>query len=257
MQHFKYEEIKILVKNNINVLLVGEAGSGKTTLIKKVIKDLGLNFYSITGTKQVTMNALLGFISINGGYIRSQLREAVEYGGAFFISEIDGMDPNTLLCLNTLENGYMSFPDAVVGVHKNFRLCADSNPAGEHQMYTGRSKLDAATLDRFDVVWIDRDPKLEILLTDKSTYQEVTIMRKVLSDNNMSKVLSMRDTIRLHKRKSIGLAKGYEATLLGETSLVTSYLKKLKAERPIPDASQADCESIDHLWEVINAERNA
>ena len=257
MKHKKQDEISTLIKANISVLLEGQKGCGKSTILKNIAKDLEMDFYTISMTKQTTLNALIGFLSINGTYIPSQLRKAVEFGGLMLLDELDAGDPNVILCLNTLENGYLAFPDGIIEAHKDFRLCATSNPAGEHQMYTGRSKLDAATLDRFDVVWVDRDPQLEIILTDNNTYREVTLMRKVLSDNNMSKVLSMRDTIRLHKRKSIGLAKGYEATLLGETSLVTSYLEKLKAERPIPDASQADCESIDHLWEIINAERNA
>ncbi len=63
MQHNKYNEIYTLIDNNINVLLTGEAGAGKTTIIRNIATALNLKFYSIAMTKQTTLNTLLGFIS--------------------------------------------------------------------------------------------------------------------------------------------------------------------------------------------------
>ena len=70
-KHEDYDEVKRLVEAGIVVLLESEAGSGKTTLLKGVAKDLGLDFYSVPMTKQTTLNALLGFKSINGNYVSS------------------------------------------------------------------------------------------------------------------------------------------------------------------------------------------
>ena len=184
----------------------------------------------------------------------SQLRKAVEHGGLMLLDELDAGDPNVLLCLNTLENGYLAFPDGIVNTHPEFRLCATANPSDEHQLYTGRSKLDGATLSRFDKVLIPRDPDLETLLTDKATSQEIQIMRNVLEDNNISKVLSMRDTIRLYKRKEIGLADDYEVSLLSDDLLVKEYNTRLKKTRPKPTKTQSECNSIDELWEVVIVE---
>ena len=111
MNHYKYEEVKTLIDNNINVLLQGPAGSGKSTLLAQVIKDLGYGMFSITMTRQTTQSNLLGFISVTGNYVPSQLRKAVEFGGVFILEELDATDPNVVLCLNTLENGYLAFPD--------------------------------------------------------------------------------------------------------------------------------------------------
>lgn len=255
MKHEKQAEIEKLIKHDMNVLLEGPAGTGKSTIIKNVAEELEFDFYSISMTKQTTLNALIGFLSINGNYIPSQLRTAVEHGGIMLLDEIDASDPNTLLCLNSLENGYLACPDGVIQKHKDFRLVATSNPSGEHQIYTGRSKLDAATLSRFDIVTIDRDPALELLLTDEETAHEVNLMRSILDDNNSSKTLSMRDCIRLHKRKSIGLATGYVETLLGDKSLVSSYNVKLEKSKPPPKPKeQYECSSIDELWGVVNTE---
>ena len=254
MKHNKFDEIHTLVDNSINVLLTGEAGSGKTTIIRGIATALDLEFYSIAMTKQTTLNALLGFISINGEYIPSQLRQAVENGGLMLLDEIDAGDPNTLLCLNTLENGYLAFPDGVIETHENFRLCATANPQDQHNMYTGRSKLDAATLDRFDKVEIQRDPALELSLTCEVTYQEVSIMRQIMEDNSVTRTISMRDSIRLFKRKAIGLDIEYERTLIGDDGLHSKYLDKLEDMKPVVVKKQSECISIDELWETIQGE---
>ena len=104
MKHSKYNEVYTLVKHNINVLLTGPAGSGKTTILKTIAEDLGLDFYVVSMTRQTTLNALLGFISINGTYIPSTFRQAIEQGGMFLMDELDAEDPNTILSLNTIEN---------------------------------------------------------------------------------------------------------------------------------------------------------
>ncbi len=215
MQHHKFPEVLKLVENDINVLITGPAGTGKTTLLRNISETLELEFYSMPMTKQTTLNALLGFISLNGEYIPSQLRKAVEHGGMMLLDELDAADPNTVLCLNTLENGYLAFPDGVVETHKDFRLVATANPQDQHNVYTGRSRLDAATLDRYDIIELPRDEDLELSLTDSKTLYEVTMARNVLRDNSASREISMRDAIRLHKRKEIGLGGHYVHTLLG------------------------------------------
>lgn len=252
--HSKQDEIETLVKAGMNVLLEGERGSGKSTMIKNVADKLEYKFYTTSMTKQTTLNALLGFLSINGTYIPSLLRNAVETGGLMLLDELDAADPNVILCLNTLENGYLACPDKIVEVHKDFRLCATANPSTEHQIYTGRSKLDAATLDRFEKVTIDRDPDLEESLTCKDTVQEINIMRKLLTSNSMSKTLSMRDAIRLHKRKQLNLDTGYYKTLLEHKELFSDYEKLIKKAKPKRAKKQSECTTIDELWEVLNKE---
>ena len=251
MTHNKYPEVKTLVEHNINVLLTGQAGSGKTTLLRQVAEELDLPFYAVSMTKQVTLNALLGFMSINGNYVPSSFRNAVENGGMFLMDEIDASDPNVILSLNTLENGFVAFPDKVVNVHPNFRWVATANPFNAHHIYTGRAKLDGATLDRFDIIEVGLDTNLEISLVGKETWEEVQIMRQVLSDNNSSKTVSMRDAIRLSKRKELDLAADYVETLLEEDEFVSEYVQKLTVLRPLPPKEQSECTTLDELKDSV------
>jgi len=251
MKHIKYDEVKTLVENNINVLLTGPASSGKTTILKNVAKELGLDFYPMSMTRQTTLNAILGFLSINGTYIPSNFRKAVEHGGMALFDELDAADPNVILALNTLENGFVAFPDKTVDLHPDFRWVATANPQDEHHIYTGRSKLDAATLDRFDEIKVPLDTALELALTDERTSKEIQLMRSVLKDNNASKQISMRDTLRLHQRKQIGLGDDYHVTLLQNEDYLDAYNVKLDKLYPPKPKAQEECETIDELWDTI------
>jgi len=130
MKHKMFNEALILVNAGIATLLTGEKGSGKTTVAKQISDGLGKDFpfFAISMTRQTTLSHLLGFMSVNGVYVPSQLRDVAENGGVFLLDEIDAADANVLLALNTIENGYIAFPDKIVQLHKNFRLMATSNP---------------------------------------------------------------------------------------------------------------------------------
>jgi len=251
MLHHKFDEILKLVKASIAVLCTGEAGSGKTTLCRQVCDDLQLKFYSISMTRQTTLSHLLGYKSVSGEYISSSLRECFEHGGLMLLDEIDAGDPNVMLTLNTIENGYIAFPDALVNCHPDFRLMATSNPQGEHNHYTGRTKLDRATLDRFDIVDIDRDDSLERTLIDDDTHTRVQIMRHVMKENNSSKSVSMRDAIRYQKRKDLDLLNdSFVYNLLDKSELMRDTYDMKIATMP-KHKNQSECKSIDDLVDLL------
>lgn len=251
--HQKFEEVLTLVNANIAVLLTGEAGSGKTTLANMVSEHMELDFFSISMTRQTTLSHLLGFISVNGTYIPSSLRKCFEHGGMMLLDEIDAGDPNVLLSLNTIENGYISFPDALVKCHPDFRLVATANPQDQHNFYTGRSKLDAATLDRFDIVDVDRDDKLEKTLVDEDTHNRMQLLRKVMGQNNSSKTVSMRDSIRYYQRKNLGiLESGFVYRLTDKSKLVFEKYTELVEDMP-KHQDQAECKSLDDLIDLVTA----
>lgn len=256
MKHTKYEYVKTLVKAGESVLLVGEAGSGKTTLAMQIAEELGLDFCTISMTKQTAVSALIGFISINGTYIPSQLRDAYENGKVMLLDELDAADVNVLLTLNTIENGFIAFPDKIVHAHPDFHLIATANPINEHSTYTGRSKLDFSTLDRYHKVELSRDDSLEIHLTSQSLFEEVTLARQLMHEMGLTSTVTMRDSIRMHRLSTLGISDcifkdvvfDRHPDLYGDfLSKRTQHLVEVaKASR-----TQSDCTTIDELWETV------
>ena len=259
MRHNKYSYVSTVIESGMPVLLEGEAGSGKSTLAMQIASDLSLTFYSMSCTKQMSVNALLGFISINGVYIPTQLRNAFEHGGLFLLDEIDAADPNVLLCLNTIENGFISFPDGIIQMHPSFRLVATANPSSEHSTYTGRSKLDFSTINRYFRVYLERDPDLELSLTSAEVVQNVEYIRTLMRDQGVTKLITMRDTIRMYKLSQLGISDCVytDVALLECPSLHEDFKEyKLKQTEELRKShmKQSDATSVDELWGVIQRE---
>ena len=251
MEHKKFVETATLVDAGIPVLLTGERGTGKTTLAMNVAKKLGLSFFSLSMTRQTTLSHLLGFRNVNGVYIPSHIREAADNGGIVLLDELDASDPNVILCLNTIENGYLSFPDELVQLHPDFRLMATSNPQDNHKDYNGRAKLDASTMDRFDIVDIERDENLEQSLVDFSTHAHMSLMRKCLGKVNSVTYVSMRDSIRYQKRKELNLLDGYVNRLMKQDQLAfEDYEIQSKSIPKVSDISK--CEKLSDVWEFVS-----
>lgn len=256
LKHNKHFEVKTLVNAGVAVLLTGEKGSGKTTLAKDVADSLDLPFMSLSMTRQTTLSHLLGFMNVNGIYIPSHLRTAAENGGVFLMDEIDASDPNVILSLNTIENGYITFPDKLVELHTDFRLMATSNPQDNHRDYNGRAKLDAATLDRFDIILLERDELVEQSLVDYNTFSHIELIRKCLSEANSDKYISMRDSIRYQKRKDLNLLTGVVERLFGNDLLALEKYNTRKDD--IPKVSDiAECENLSDVWEHISGNSEA
>lgn len=223
----------------------------------QIAEELNLKFGAISCTKQMSVTHLLGFISINGVYVSTQFRDIFENGGIWLLDELDSSDPNVLLTLNTIENGFISFPDKIVHAHPSFRLCATSNPFNSHSTYTGRSKLDFSTIDRYFVIELERDDALEVSLTSPELYEEITLARSLMKDNGLTSTVTMRDSIRMHKLAKLGISECVFKDIVFEKypDLYSEFITKRQVvveEKKKASRTQADCTTIDELWETVS-----
>lgn len=211
----------------LHPFLVGGAGSGKTTIAEKCSEALKLDFGAISVCGQTTQTSLLGYMNASGNYIRTKFRDIYENGGIFLLDEIDNGNPNVLAVLNSaLSNDYCSFPDGMIKKHINFKLIASGNTygTGADRQYVGRNELDSATLDRFVIIEIDYDEKLENQIVNcKPVTEFVQFIRKTIKEKNIRHIVSPRASIAIYKlaQSKINLDKIIEAVIwkgLPETS---------------------------------------
>lgn len=182
-----------------NVYLHGPAGSGKTTVAQKAAQVFNLQFYF--AAKVESEYLLLGFRDARGETVRTQFREAYENGGLFLFDELDGSSPAAIVALNAaLANGVCPFPDGIVNRHADFKCIAAGNTKlrGATGAYTGRSQLDAASIDRFVFIEFNYDEAMEYeLASHKGWCAYVQAVRKAV------KARSMDDDILITPRATI------------------------------------------------------
>lgn len=160
--HASFDDVLNCVANDIPAYLVGPCGSGKNVLAKQVADALGLDFYcmnSVTDEFKVT-----GYMDANGVYRDSEFYRAFTRGGLFFLDELDASSPDVLVCLNmAIANRYFTFPNGKVQAHPDFRVVAAGNTfgTGADASYTGRYQLDAASLNRFAVIEVGYDARID------------------------------------------------------------------------------------------------
>lgn len=186
---------------NHDVMLVGPAAAGKTTIGKQVAAALGFDFF-ITSTVFDT-HELMGFVDGMGAYHSTAFRHAFQNGGVWVADEIDAWDAAALLAANSaLANGYATFPDSQnpVSRHPNFRVLATANTFGHgaDRVYVGRNELDAASLDRFAVIAMDYDTDLELQYAAGNIdwFQRVVDVRHQVRKLNIRHVVSSRAIIK-------------------------------------------------------------
>lgn len=156
LQHYKFPillratQAKDHRGSRLNIWLTGPTGSGKTTAAENAARALGLDFGS-DGSLDADYK-VLGFRDANGNIISTEFIRIYQNGGIYVADEIDNWMPSALLSLNAaLANGWMTTPGGMIRRHPDACViaCANTWGLGATSDYVGRTRLDAASLDRF------------------------------------------------------------------------------------------------------------
>lgn len=205
IKHRSFNTIRTFLEfENLPVYLYGPAGSGKNVLCKQLADEMGLPFYYTNCV--LTKYDLVGYGDANGKYVSTAFFKAFTEGGVFMLDEFDASDESAAITLNAaLANRYFDFP--VIGnveAHPNFKIIACGNTCGRgaDEEYTGRNCLDAATLDRFSVVKIDYDERVEKRIANTEIVDFIHDLRESRDNANIKMILGYRVIERLSKLES-------------------------------------------------------
>jgi cobaltochelatase CobS len=208
-QHYKFHDLLSVINCRLNALLVGPAGSGKTSGGYNVATHLKLPFYSISVGLQTTKSEFFGYMNADGKYVSTLFRKAFEKGGIFLLDEMDAGNANVITAINqALANNYCAFPDGMVSKHKDFVVIASANTygTGANRDYVGRNQLDAATLDRFVIIEWGYDEELEdSLVKNKEWLKFIRKCRHNANVNSIRTVISPRASMSGEKLLAEGL----------------------------------------------------
>ena len=202
--HTKFEEICNFSKMYKNVMLVGEAGTGKTTVAEQVADAFDLSFKHLSCSAGMSEAHLLGRMVFDGSYIESEFVNVYENGGVFLFDEFDAMDGNCAVVINSaLANGTMSVPNRrdnpIAKRHKDCIIIVACNTwatGNGSRLYAGRNRLDGATLDRFctSKIYFTYDKKLERYLgNDTALCEALWMLRARVKDYKLDeRIISTR-----------------------------------------------------------------
>tara|TARA_R110000868_G_scaffold66014_5_gene196991 strand:- start:3738 stop:4691 length:954 start_codon:yes stop_codon:yes gene_type:complete len=183
--------------SGMNPLLVGPAGSGKTMMAAQAAEALELKYGHLCFSAGVSETWLFGR-QTPVGFIAGDFFTLYKNGGLFLADEMDAADANLLLTINTaLANGHLYNPinGESVERHKDFYFVGAANTFGKGgtTVYTGRTRLDAATLDRFVTLEVDYIKEVEdSICTDKDLADWLRGIRKAIATKGSQEVISYR-----------------------------------------------------------------
>lgn len=146
---------------NRRVMLVGHAGSGKTSLVEQIaaLADQGVERVNFNG--QTTVADFIGFWSVKNGetvWIDGALPRAAKNGFWLLCDEIDFGEPSILADLNPVleRDGKVVLKEKggeVIVPHPNFRVFSTANTVGcmskFRGLYQGTNIMNEAFLDRW------------------------------------------------------------------------------------------------------------
>lgn len=146
----------------LNVMVTGEAGTGKTYSVERMAKALGIGFAFQSIASEVF--DLAGYVKLDGEYQHTPFTTAFAKPTLLLLDEADRWNPAALIALNAaLSQGVMTLANGEeIRRHPDFRCVMATNTFGLGAVdgYTTAQAMDLSTLDRFSarVLWTAHEP---------------------------------------------------------------------------------------------------
>lgn len=145
--------LAIAVRDNLPALLIGETGTGKTSIVRHLAHLRKQPYVRVNMTGFTTPDDLIGSKSIKGNSTYFEygiITDAMRRGAILVLDEINATTPDCLFILHGLldEDRRITLPNGeTISPHPDFRVFATCNPD-----YEGTRSMNKAFLDRFPII---------------------------------------------------------------------------------------------------------
>lgn len=151
-----------------NMLLIGDAGVGKSSVIVEIAARLNIPVYQLACSGKTRFQHLVGSRELVGGetkWVDGPLTRAMREGGILLMDEVTRLDAGEQMNLAAVldARSALTIPDTgeVVKPHPRFRVAATGNSGGfgdESGAYVGEKPSSFAFLDRFQKLRVNPMP---------------------------------------------------------------------------------------------------
>jgi midasin (ATPase involved in ribosome maturation) len=221
------ELIGLAAELNEAALLIGETGTGKTTIIKNVADKHGREWVRFNLTGDTTVDEFVGKYTLQGGETVWQdgvLLTAMRQGKWLICDEINAALPEILFVLHSLLDDdrsvmLVNHDGQVVHPHEDFRFFATMNPVDE---YAGTKELNKAFKSRFAFI-------IQVKTPDNTTEAKLVSNRSNVKLPDAKKMVMVATKLRsMKKKREIYLTVSTRdvlqwAKIAGHTDVATSF----------------------------------
>lgn len=205
------EVIETAVERRLNILLVGETGTGKTHVLSYVAQEMKMPYFRANLNGAITPDDLIGqWVPSEGGngfkWQDGILTRFVKNGGLFVADEINFAKPDILAFLNSLlddDRFIVLYPHEGerIQAHPDFVFAAAMNPS----TYQGTRALNMALQDRFDVALeFELTPTLQkTMIPDRKLLDFKRHVDELVQRGDIRGSLSMRGMLQYVQNKEL------------------------------------------------------
>lgn len=244
--HNRFPQLLKHISLGLHTFLPGPPGTGKSHAAGQAADVLGWKFGALSLGPTTPESRLMGGMDANGRFHIPPMVEGCIYaqenpdsGFVFCLDEMDNGHPGILATLNSLlANGWFFAPNGdkiKVGKNVAFIAAANTYGSGPTAEFSGRNKIDAATLDRFLFVPWETDEAVETTLV-RSQFANMKYGEAMATEwltvwrSCRTKVAENRLKIHVTMRGAV-----YGATLIAGGGGVDSTLKTVLLDKLPPD----------------------
>lgn len=235
-QDFNKKLLHTAISKNLPTLLIGETGTGKTSIIREEAIKRSQEWIRFNLTGETTVDEFVGKYELEGGktvWRDGILLQAMKKGHWLIVDEINVALPEILFVLHSLLDDdkfvvVSNHAGEVVKPHEDFRFFATMNPTDE---YAGTKELNKAFQSRFSVTlklhYPDNDTEAKII-KDKTGVDDATAhkmadiavaLRKAKEEEKIFYTCSTRDLLQWGNLvDAIGMEEAFLVSILNKSN---------------------------------------